>query len=261
MKITFYQVNAFSDKLFSGNPAAVVILDEWLSDLQLQLIARENYLPATAYLVRKNDGYETRWFTPEYEIDLCGHGTLASAFIIFSKLKPDTSEVNLYHSSGTLHVKKANDFLTLVFPVKSLEAYHSDLLNAGLNIQSSEIYQHKSERCLVILDSEEAVRALKPDMQILQKLPHRGIIVTAAGSEYDYISRTFYPKKAASEDAVTGSSQCLLVPYWANKLSKTRLHSYQASHRGGEVVCELKGDRVEISGRAKLYSAGTINLS
>jgi len=260
MKIPFYHVDAFTNEVFSGNPAIVCILDEWLTDKQLQLLASENYVPATAFLVKNTNGYDTRWFTPEYETDLCGHGSLASAHVIFTILEPSKSTTTLKYLSDELHVDNNDGLLTLQLPAKSLDKFNSDLLINGLGAQPKEVYQHKTERCLAVFDSEEEVRELKPDMSILKNLDHRGIIVTAKSENYDFISRTFYPRKSASEDAVTGSSHCLLVPYWANKLNKNILHTYQASHRGGELHCELRENKIAISGKATMYSQGVITF-
>ncbi len=244
MQIPIYHVDAFADKIFSGNPATVCILPEWLDEKLLQTIAIENQLPATAFLLKKGDSFETRWFSPEYEIDLCGHGSLASGFVIFTVLKYPGSEVDLQYRNGLLKVKKSNDLFTLDFPAKPLEKFSQpELLIEGLGATPIEMYQYKNERCLAIFDSEKSVTDLKPNMTVLKNLEHRGVIVSARGKNYDFVSRTFYPKKAACEDAVTGSSHCLLIPYWANKLNKSQLTGFQASPRGGEIICENLKDR------------------
>ena len=160
-----------------------------------------------------------------------------------------------------MKIKNSDDLFTLDFPVKNIEAFHSDVLMEGLGIKPAEIYQHKNERCLVVYNSEDEVRNVIPNMTVLRNLEHRGIIVTAPGKDYDFISRSFYPRKSASEDAVTGSSHCLLAPYWSEKLNKSKLRAYQASHRGGEVACELIDSRVHISGKALIYSQGKIFLN
>ena len=258
MKIDYYHIDAFTDKTFSGNPASVCVLKKWLPEESLQAIANENHLPATAFLVRHQDGFETRWFTPEYEIDLCGHGSLASGHVIFNFLEPDKSEINLYYASGILKISKDQNGISLDLPTKNLETFNSEILTEGLDAKPIELYQHKNERCLAIFHTEDEIRQLKPNITILQKLQHRGIIVTAPGKHYDFVSRTFYPKKAIYEDAVTGSSHCLLVPYWGEKLNKSRLRAYQASHRGGEIICDLKKDTVTIHGKAVVYSQGMI---
>lgn len=261
MQFDIFEINAFAEQDFSGNPAAVCILESWLPVHVLQSIAIQNALPATAFLVRHHDGFQTRWFAPEYEIDLCGHGSLASACVIFNFLEPSWNEASLYYSAGTLVVKKSGNLFTLDFPAKEVEIFNSDLLVKGLGSQPIEVYQYNNERCLVVYQSEEEVRRLNPDMTVLKNLEHRGIIVTASGKDYDFISRTFYPRKAVSEDAVTGSSHCLLIPYWSAKLNKSKLRAYQASHRGGEIVCEMIENRVCLSGKAQIYLQGKVFLN
>lgn len=259
MQITLYHINAFTDKLFAGNPAAVCILDEWLTDKEMQTIAMENHLPVTAFLVRKNNEFHIRWFAPEYEIELCGHGSLASAYVIFNKLEPTWQQTDLHYPSGLLKIKNENGLITLEFPTKNSAIFPSaDLLIKGLGTQPIEIYQHKTERCLAVFETEEKVRELNPNMRLLKQLEHRGIIVTAPGKNYDFISRTFYPKKTAYEDSITGASHCLLIPYWSKKLNKTKLLAYQASQRGGELLCEYQGEKVLISGKAIMYMQGVI---
>ncbi|MDR3490838.1 MAG: PhzF family phenazine biosynthesis protein [Gammaproteobacteria bacterium] len=260
MQISVYHINAFTDKLFSGNPAAVCILQDWLTDSEMQAIAMENSLPATAFLVRKNNEFQIRWFAPEYEIELCGHGSLASAYIIFNVLEPTWQQTDLHYPGGLLKIKNENELLTLNFPAKHCEIFPSpDLLIKGLGAQPKEIFQYKNERCLAVFATEDEVRKLNPDIQLLKQLDHRGIIVTAPGKNYDFVSRTFYPAKSVYEDAVTGASHCLLIPYWSNKLNKTTLLAYQDSQRGGELLCEAQGERVLISGKAIMYMQGMIH--
>lgn len=261
MKIKTYFVDAFASQLFKGNPAAVCILEKWLSEEMLQSIAAENHLPATAFLVNKDNKFEIRWFTPEYEIDLCGHGTLATGYVMFNYLYPELKQIDLHSRQGLLSVSRDKEYITLDFPVKPLEdCLHSNLIKNGLGGIPTKSYQYKSERCLVVFDSEDEVKNIKPNLQTLAELPYRGIIITAPGRETDFVSRVFYPKKLIWEDAVTGSSHCLLVPYWSEKLNKTKLHSRQLSQRGGDLFCELINDRVFISGTAVLYLQGTINF-
>jgi len=213
MNITLYHVDAFTNRIFSGNPAAVCILPEWLSDDSLHRIAKENNLPVTAFLVIKNDTYYIRWITPEYELDICGHGSLSAGYIIFNIIDPSSKKVDLHSQIEVLPVIRNNDFVTLNFPAKSIESCSLPLLEQGLGLTPKAIYQHKNERCIAVFDSEEEVKQLKPNMQILKKLEHRGISVTAPGNEVDFVSRTFYPQKAISEDPATGASHCLLAPY------------------------------------------------
>lgn len=263
MKIPCYHVDAFTEKVFSGNPAMVCQLTEWLPDNILQKIAIENNLPATAFLVREQQGYAIRWFAPEYEIELCGHGTLSSAFVIFNILEPSWSTVNLYHpTAGVLRIKHNNGFITLDFPVKTLEPYliPSSFLIKGLGTVPREIYQYKKERILAVLETEDDIRQLNPDIQSLMQLEHRGIIVTAPGKSVDFVSRVFYPKKTIYEDPMTGSAYCLLIPYWQKQLNKTKFSAKQLSQRGGEVFCELHDDRILLNGKAVLYKQGMILL-
>ncbi|MDR3476886.1 MAG: PhzF family phenazine biosynthesis protein [Gammaproteobacteria bacterium] len=259
MQIPTYHIDAFSTQLFKGNPATVCILPKWLPDETLQSIATENHLPATAYLVRENSQFQVRWFTPEYEIDLCGHGSLALAYVIFHHLEPTLQEAELHYPHGKFSIKRTGELFTLNFPAKNLEEIsENELLTAGLGATPQKIFQHKSERCVAVFDTEDEVKHLKPNIDILKKMAYRGIIVTSPGKQFDFVSRTFYPQKAQYEDAITGSSHCLLIPYWANRLNKIKLHAYQISPRGGELFCELSADRVLISGRAVMYLQGNI---
>lgn len=261
MQIPIYHIDAFTDQLFSGNPAAVCLLPKWLSDADLHAIAKENNLPATAFLVREKEKFAIRWITPEYELSLCGHGTLSAGYVIFHLLEPTWQKADLQSPSETLQVLRNGNEIILDFPTKPLENCASlPLLAQGLGRAPDEIYQHKNERCLAVYPTEEEVRQLNPDMQILKQLDHLGITVTAPAKEYDFVSRTFYPRKNISEDPATGASHCLLAPYWAKRLNKTELHARQVSMRGGEMICRYKGDRVLIGGKAVLYMQGTIIL-
>lgn len=258
MKITLYHVDAFTDKIFSGNPAAVCVLPEWLPDDVLHQIAKENNLPVTAFLVRKDEKFNIRWITPEYELDICGHGSLAAGYVIFNFIDTRLQSIDLHSRIEVLPVIRNKNFITLNFPAKNIEPCSLPLLEQGLGLPPKAIYQHKSERCIAVFDSEEEVKQLKPNMQILKKLEHRGISVTAPSTEVDFVSRTFYPQKKISEDPATGASHCLLAPYWSKQLNKTDLHALQVSERGGEIFCQYQGDRVLISGKAVLYMQGMI---
>jgi PhzF family phenazine biosynthesis protein len=261
MKITSYHVDAFADKIFSGNPAMVCIMEEEVSDSLLQQIAAENNLPVTAFLWKNNQKYQIRWFGPEYEIDLCGHGSLATGFVIFNFIEPQLKEINLHYSSDVLKIKKDNGFLSLDFPIKNIEPIAiPEFISQGLGQKPLEFYQYKQERYLAVYHSEEDIRQLNPSMDILKKMELRGIIVTAPSTRYDFVSRVFYPKKALSEDQVTGASFCLLAPYWKSKLNKNELRAYQLSKRGGLVNCYVKEDCITIQGKARLYSKGLIEL-
>lgn len=260
MKITLYHLDAFTDQVFSGNPAAVCLMPEWLPDDKLHQIAKENNLPVTAFLVIENDVYHIRWITPEYELDICGHGSLSAGYVIFNFFDKELQKVNLHSRNEVLPVIRNGSLVTLNFPAKSLESCSLPLLERGLGLAPKEIYQHKNERCIAVFDTEQEVKLLKPDMQILKKLEHRGISVTAPGIEVDFVSRTFYPQKAISEDPATGASHCLLAPYWASKLNKTKFHARQVSARGGEIFCQYEGDRVLISGQAVMFMHGVITV-
>lgn len=261
MQIPLYHVDAFTDKVFSGNPAAVCILNDWLPDETLHAIAKENNLPVTAFLLRENNQYKIRWITPEYELDICGHGSLAASFVIFNFLEPTAKKIELHSQIEVLPVVREGDLITLNFPVKLAEKFESALVTKGLGASPSELYQFKNERCLAIFNSVDEIKKIKPDMEILKLLPHRGITVSAPGVDVDFVSRTFYPHKLISEDPATGASHCLLVPYWAERLNKTELHARQVSQRGGEMFCRLQSDRVLISSKAVLYLQGTMILN
>lgn len=260
LKTPIYYVNAFTDKLFAGNPAAVCLLPKWLPDNMLQLIAIENNLPVTAFIVKNKNTFSIRWLTPEYELDLCGHGSLSAGYVIFNFLEPNLKAINLESRCDTLQVVYNNNFITLDFPAKSIESCDLDLLESGLGAKPQDMYQHNHERWLAIFNSEEDLKQLKPNIEILKMLPHRGITVTAPGENVDFVSRTFYPLKAIFEDPVTGASHCLLAPYWSNRLNKIDLHALQISARGGELFCRYQNERVLITGKATLYMQGYIEL-
>ncbi len=258
MNIPIYHVDAFTDQVFSGNSAAVCILSTWLSDHDLYAIAKENNLAVTAFLVREKDKFNIRWMTPEYELDLCGHGSLSASYIIFNYLEPTWQTVDLHSRTDIVRVIRTVDLITLNFPAKNVENCSLPLLEQGLGLAPKEIYQYKNERCFAVYNNEEEIKQLKPDIQILKKLVHRGITVTAPGKNVDFVSRTFYPQKAISEDPVTGVSHCLLVPYWSKKLNKINFHARQLSLRGGDIFCQYQDDRVLISGKVVLYMQGVI---
>ena len=257
MKLPFFQVDAFTGKLFGGNPAGVCPLDSWLDYDVMQAIAAENNLAETAFFVAGPDRFHLRWFTPTTEVDLCGHATLASAWVLFEKLGLKGDEVSFDTRSGILTVKKSDGLLAMDFPARpGAPASMSAALSAGLGIKSGEVLQARD--CMVVLDSEEAVRAVKPDFAELMKVDTFGIILTGPGKGVDFVSRFFAPRMGVPEDPVTGSSHCTLIPYWAKRLGKTRLTALQVSARGGEIFCEDHGSRVSIAGRAALYLEGSI---
>jgi PhzF family phenazine biosynthesis protein len=257
--IPFFHVDAFTRRLFSGNPAGVCPLEQWLDDNTLQQIAAENNLSETAFFVRKKDHFELRWFAPKTEVDLCGHATLASAFVIFNHLEFSSDVISFSTRSGPLTVKKKNSLLEMDFPArpgKSVTPPTHLVIGLGKNI--TDVY--KSRDYLVILSSEDEVRNMKPDFQELSKLDCTGVIITAEGRNVDFVSRFFAPRVGIPEDPVTGSSHCTLIPFWAEKLGKKSLTAHQVSGRGGELFCTLLGDRVGIAGSAVLYLNGTINI-
>jgi PhzF family phenazine biosynthesis protein len=259
VKIPIYQIDAFAGEVFQGNPAAICPLQEWLDDTRLQSIAAENNLSETAYFVTEGEGYHLRWFTPEYEIDLCGHATLASGYVIFHYLQPALMEVRFQSRSGLLRVTRDGEMLCLDFPARAPVACSvSETLARALGKPPREVLC--SRDYLALYDSEEEIRALEPDMALLKTLDRHAVIVTAPGTRSDFVSRFFAPAAGIPEDPVTGSAHTTLVPYWARLLGKKKLHAFQVSRRGGELFCELKGDRVLIAGRAVRYMEGTIHI-
>jgi PhzF family phenazine biosynthesis protein len=260
MKLPIYQADAFTDTLFGGNPAAVCPLDTWLPDATMQKIAAENNLAETAFFVKKNNGYLLRWFTPEFEIDLCGHATLATAHILFTEL--GYSEPTIYFETmkaGVLTVTKNGDKYTLDFPSRPAEP--APIIPTGLTqaLGVTEPLEFlRSRDYLLVYDNEDEILNCKPDFNLLAKFDVVGIIITSPGKEVDFVSRFFAPAAGIPEDPVTGSAHCNLIPYWAEKLGKNELHAYQQSARKGELWCELKGDRVLMSGKAVTYLKGEI---
>ncbi len=261
MKIPVYQVDAFTSELFSGNPAAVCILDKWLDDVILRSIAAENNLSETAFLVKSEEGFEIRWFTPLVEVSICGHATLASAFVIFNCLDWKNATVKFQSRySGVLPVSRKGDLLSMDFPAKPpLKQDITEELCYALNCSPLEVLGIEGT-LLVVMDDEQAVRELEPDMNLLMEIEQAGLIVTASGEECDFVSRFFAPRLGIPEDPVTGSAHCTLVPYWSKRLGKKQLHARQVSKRGGELFCEDRGERVTIAGRAVLYLQGMITV-
>ena len=258
LRIPVYQVDAFSSRVFSGNPAAICPLEQWLPDDQMQAIAAENNLSETAFFVRNGDGYALRWFTPKVEVDLCGHATLASAYVILNRLAPGNS-VRFETKSGALVVTRDGDLLSMDFPARPpVEcAVHAQLLTA-LGGQPESVLGARDY--LVVYGSEDDVRGLDPDMEMLKRIDRFAVIVSAPGKDVDFVSRFFAPAKGVPEDPVTGSAHTTLIPYWSKRLGKKKLHAYQVSPRGGELWCEDRGERVTMSGKAVLFMEGTITL-
>lgn len=259
MKQKIYQVDAFTAEVFGGNSAAVCPLDKWLSDELLQKIAMENNLAETAFYVKKDDLYEIRWFTPTVEVDLCGHATLAAAFVLFNNEGHTGNEIIFFsHRSGKLNVTKQGDHLTLNFPTDVFEKVElNDSLTAGFNIKAKEAYKGKTDHMLVF-ETEEEIKTVIPDLEKIAKMNGRGVIITAKGNTVDFVSRFFAPQSGINEDPVTGSAHTTLTPYWSNKLNKTELSAIQLSDRKGYLKCKYLNDRVEIGGQAKLYLIGEI---
>jgi PhzF family phenazine biosynthesis protein len=257
--IPYFHVDAFTSQVFQGNPAGVCPLEQWLDDSILQKIAAENNLSETAFFVHQKDHYDLRWFSPKTEIDLCGHATLASAFVLFNQLGVTSKRVSFSTRSGVLTVSRKNNLLEMDFPSRPGKPDAApDALIKALGRNLTEVY--KARDYLVILESEDEVNNLKPDFQELSKLDCTGVIITARGSEADFVSRFFAPRVGVLEDPVTGSSHCTLIPYWAEKLGKKTLTAHQVSQRGGVLFCEQLDDRVRIAGNAVLYLQGNIHI-
>jgi len=259
MKLTIYHIDAFAKRSFEGNPAAVIPLNKWLSDGIMQAIAEENNLSETAFYVPSKEGFHIRWFTPNQEVKLCGHATLASAFVLFNILGHESESIKFDSLAGPLFITRANNLLTLDFPLQQPQKCEvpAEIIK-GLGKTPSECL--KNEDYVVVFEHQEDVANITPNHDYLKKLPLRGVIVTALSGEYDFVARFFAPKFGISEDPVTGSAYTQLTPYWAEKLRKKQLNAKQISSRGGEVFCELKGDRVLISGTAIKYLEGSIEI-
>ena len=258
MKIPYFVVDAFATKPFHGNPAGVCPLPNWLDDATMQNIAAENNLSETAFFVQRGNDYELRWFTPGTEVDLCGHATLASAFIIFSELSASGDAVIFHSKSGLLSVTRNNDLLTLDFPSRPpVPCSPPEALIRALGKKPVEVLKARDYFC--VFATEEDVRLLKPDLALMGTLDAM-VIATAPGAGCDFVSRFFAPTAGVPEDPVTGSAHCTLIPYWASRLGHKKLFARQISKRGGELFCELASDRVLIGGKAVLYSRGQIEI-
>jgi predicted PhzF superfamily epimerase YddE/YHI9 len=258
VELPIFQLDAFvSGDAFSGNPAAVCPLEEWLPDRTLQAIAAENNLSETAFFFRSGERFRLRWFTPACEVDLCGHATLATAWVLFHELGERGETVHFDTHSGLLSVRRAANRLTLDFPARPPQKVAPDpeLLPA---LGGNPVEVLAARDYLVRYRTAADVLALKPDMQKLRKVDRFAVIATAPGTDCDFVSRFFAPAKGVPEDPVTGSAHCTLVPYWAGELGKTLLHARQVSPRGGELFCKMSGSRVEIAGAARLYMRGRI---
>ena len=262
MKLSIFQIDAFADQLFAGNPAAVVPLQKWLDDSLMQKIAAENNLSETAFFVASGERYYIRWFTPAAEVKLCGHATLASAYVLFNELGYAREKIVFDCLSGELIVSRSESMLTLNFPAYPPQFCEvTTLLTEALGCEPSECY--KTDDLVAVFETEKQVRELQPDFALLKQLNFRGIVVTAPATDSrdcDFVARFFAPKMGISEDPVTGSAYTKLTPLWADKLDKTHFVARQLSQRGGVLQCELQGDRVLISGRAVKYLQGEIQV-
>jgi PhzF family phenazine biosynthesis protein len=255
-----YQVDAFNNTVFKGNPAAVCPLEKWISDDLMQAIAEENNLSETVFFVKNGNLFDIKWFTPTCEIDLCGHATLAAAHIIFSDLNFKEKQLEFNSKSGKLTVTKVGDWYTLNFPSEEIVAIETpDLLKKALNVPILKTFKGKW-KLLVELESEAIVKNLNPNFHLLTQLEYSGIGVTAKGDSADFVSRFFAPKIGINEGPVTGSAHSMLIPYWAKKLHKTKLDAVQISKRTGILKCEYLSDRVEMSGQAVTYLKGKLTL-
>jgi len=259
MKLDIFQIDAFTDKVFGGNPAAVIPLSHWLDDETLQHIATENNLSETAFFVKKQDVFELRWFTPVAEVNLCGHATLAAAFVLFEELKHPEDSIRFSTKSGLLEIHKKEKSIELNFPVDSLEkgdvANYSNLFNK----KPKEAWKGKEDVLLVFQDEDE-VQQLIPNLAKIATTPCRGVVASAKGNQVDFVSRFFTPQLGINEDPVTGSAHTSLVPFWAKKLKKSQFKAKQISKRGGDLVCEIKENRVFISGQAVCFMRGEISI-
>lgn len=261
MNLRMYQIDAFTDRVFAGNPAAVCPLaGNRLTDEAMQNIAMENNLAETAFCMEEDGRLRIRWFTPETEIDLCGHATLASAYALFELEGYPADTVSFESRSGTLTVRKDGGFLTMNFPTDTLRRVEpTDALRTAFDSEPVEFYRGRSDYLLVYKTARE-IRGLRPNLERIRTLDARGVIVTAPGEDIDFVSRFFAPQVGIAEDPVTGSAHTTLTPYWSRRLGKDELSAAQLSKRGGSIRCRASGERTEISGQARLYLTGTIEI-
>ncbi|MCO4321720.1 PhzF family phenazine biosynthesis protein [Aliidiomarina quisquiliarum] len=259
MNLTMYQVDAFAERVFEGNPAAVCPLKAWLDDNLLQAIAEENNLSETAFFVPAGNAFELRWFTPAEEVDLCGHATLAAAHVIFNQLAYSKPEIVFHTRSGPLKVTRNEPGYSMDFPATPLmatevpQALIDGLGKAPIQVLAGFDY-------VAVYNSEADVQSLTPNLAMFQQIGLRGVVVTAPGTEVDFVSRCFFPKLRVDEDPVTGSAHCELAPYWAARLGKSKLTACQLSKRGGKIVCEMKNDRVVLNGQCADYMTAEIYI-
>ena len=261
MRTSIFQIDAFTTRRFAGNPAAVMLMDVYPDDAQLQAIAAENNLAETAFLVPEGGDYRVRWFTPMTEVPLCGHATLASAAVVMERLEPGRSSVIFHSASGPLTVNRTDTGYVMNFPVRLSEPVPTPAgLSEALGAVPTEVFVNEFNY-LAVLEGPQVLRDLTPDMAALARMERTGVIVTAPGDGiYDFISRYFAPAKGIPEDPVTGAAHCMLAPYWAQRLGKTEFKAFQASRRGGEIVCRLVRDRIELEGNCVFYLEGHVEI-
>lgn len=259
MELTLYQIDAFARQVFEGNPAAVCPLQAWLPDEVMQNIAAENNLSETAFFVASDKGYHIRWFTPVHEVELCGHATLASAYVLFELLDYDGDRLVFDSRSGPLTVYRENDWLSMDFPSQPPRACDipETLLRA---FEFQPIACLKAVDYILVFKDQRTIENCRPDLVMLAELDCRGVAITARGEQHDFVSRFFAPRYGINEDPVTGSAFTQLIPYWATELDKTELRARQISHRGGDVLCRMQGDRVSIAGQAVKYMQASIEI-
>jgi len=257
MSMKQYIVDAFTDRLFSGNPAAVCIADIFPVDAVMQSIAAENNLSETAFVMNNGESYRLRWFAPKGEIDFCGHATMAAAFVLFSYYEKDSERIIFETSKGIFEVRCMGDLIDMDFPAYGLE--HVEITERMIDaLGAIPLAAYRDRDIMFVLRDEDEVRGLQPDPELLSQLDCACVAVTAKGSEYDCVSRIFAPKYGIAEDPVTGSTHCMIAPYWCKRLGKNSITAFQASQRTGVLNCTVSGDRVSISGKAVLFSSGDI---
>jgi PhzF family phenazine biosynthesis protein len=259
MELIIYQVDAFTDRIFGGNPAAVIPLDEWLPDAILQRIAEENNLSETAFFVKQDGHYRLRWFTPAVEVELCGHATLASAYVLFNIIGHDADRIHFESLSGPLYVIREGERLVMDFPAAEFrETDIPESLSAAIGKKPQQLFE-SATKLMAVFERQEDILDIQPDFGQL-KAQKKNLIITSTGKDCDFVSRFFAPSSGVDEDPVTGSAHTLLAPYWAAVLGRNVLEAKQVSKRGGELTCELSGDRVLITGNARLYMSGRIEF-
>jgi PhzF family phenazine biosynthesis protein len=260
MRLPIYQIDAFADQVFGGNPAAVIPLKKWLPDETMQQIAMENNLSETAFFIPFENGFHIRWFTPATEVNLCGHATLATAYVLFNHLKFNEKEIRFQSRTGVLKVKKEGELIVLDFPTSEVKKAELPAnIEKAFGIKPQKSFKGREDLMFVFVN-HEAIENLKPDFHFLKTLEMRGIIATAPSEKFDFVSRFFAPREGIDEDPVTGSAHTMLIPYWAERLGKKELVAKQISKRGGVLHCKYLGERVEIGGKAVTYLVGEITV-